>query len=35
MARTKTLPDAAYAALVEELKRQGHDVSNLRKVPQR
>jgi apolipoprotein D and lipocalin family protein len=35
MARTKTLPDAEYAALVEELKRQGHDVSNLRKVPQR
>lgn len=35
MARTKTLPDAEYAALVEELKRQGHDVSKLRKVPQR
>ncbi len=34
MARTKTLPDAEYAALVEELKRQGHDVSKLRKVPQ-
>jgi apolipoprotein D and lipocalin family protein len=35
MARTKTLPDAEYAALVEELKRQGHDISKLRKVPQR
>ena len=34
MARTKTLPDAKYDALVEELKRQGHDVSKLRKVPQ-
>lgn len=35
MARTKTLPDATYQKLVEELKRQGHDVSRLRKVPQR
>lgn len=35
MARTKTLPDTEYAALVEELKRQGHDISKLRKVPQR
>jgi len=35
MARTKTLPDAEYAALVDELKRQGHDISKLRKVPQR
>lgn len=35
MARTNTLPDAEYAALVEELKRQGHDLSKLRKVPQR
>lgn len=35
MARTKTLPDAEYAALVEELERQGHDLSKLRKVPQR
>jgi apolipoprotein D and lipocalin family protein len=35
MARTKTLPDAEYAELVEELKRQGHDISKLRKVPQR
>jgi len=35
MARTKTLPDAEYAALVKELERQGHDISKLRKVPQR
>ncbi|MES2657990.1 MAG: lipocalin family protein [Verrucomicrobiota bacterium] len=35
MARTKTLPDAFYQELVAELKRQGHDVSKLRKVPQR
>ncbi len=35
MARTKTLPDAEYASLVAELKRQGHDISKLRKVPQR
>ena len=35
MARTKTLPDAAYQKLVAELKRQGHDLSKLRKVPQR
>jgi len=35
MARTKNLPDAEYAALVKELERQGHDISKLRKVPQR
>lgn len=35
MARTKTLPDAEYEGLVEELKRQGNDLSKLRKVPQR
>jgi len=35
MARTKTLPDANYQDLVAELKRQGHNVSQLRKVPQR
>ncbi len=35
MARTKTLPETTYRKLVEELKRQGHDVSKLRKVPQR
>jgi len=34
MARTKTLPDAEYKALVKELERQGHDISKLRKVPQ-
>lgn len=34
MARTKTLPDAEYKALVGELERQGHDISKLRKVPQ-
>ena len=34
MARTKTLPDAEYKALVAELERQGHDLSKLRKVPQ-
>lgn len=35
MARTKTLPDEIYAELVEELRRQGHDLSKLRKVPHR
>ena len=35
MARTKTLPDATYQKLVAELKRQGHDLTKLRKVPQR
>jgi apolipoprotein D and lipocalin family protein len=35
MARTKTLPDATYRKLVAELKRQGYDLSKLRKVPQR
>ena len=35
MARTKTLPDLNYQKLVGELKRQGHDLSKLRKVPQR
>lgn len=35
MARTKTLPDDTYQELVTELKRQGHDLSKLRKVPQR
>ncbi len=35
MARTKTLPDAEYNLLVNELERQGHDLSKLRKVPQR
>lgn len=35
MARTKTLPDSAYQKLVGEFKRQGHDLTKLRKVPQR
>ena len=35
MARTKTLPDDTYQELVAELRRQGHDLSRLRKVPQR
>lgn len=33
MARTKTLPEAEYAALVSKLEDQGHDISKLRKVP--
>jgi apolipoprotein D and lipocalin family protein len=33
MARTKDLPEERYQGLVAELKRQGHDVSNLRRVP--
>ena len=35
MARTKTIPDETYKELVAELGRQGHDISKLRKVPQR
>ncbi len=35
MARTKTIPDDRYDELVAELRRQGHDLSKLRKVPQR
>ena len=35
MARTKTLPDATYNGLVSFLQTSGHDVSKLRKVPQR
>lgn len=35
MARTKTIPDETYDELVAELERQGHDISKLRKVPQR
>ena len=34
MARSSTLPDATYQNLIAELKRQGHDLSKLRKVPQ-
>lgn len=35
MARTKTLPDSTYTGLVNFLQSTGHDVSKLRKVPQR
>ena len=35
MARTKVIPEARYQELVAEVKRTGHDVSKLRKVPQR
>ncbi|RZA20091.1 MAG: hypothetical protein EOP93_06950 [Lysobacteraceae bacterium] len=35
MARTPSLPDAEYAALVEKTRALGYDTSKLRKVPQR
>jgi apolipoprotein D and lipocalin family protein len=35
MARTPTIPDAEYAALVDRLKALGYDTTKLRKVPQR
>jgi apolipoprotein D and lipocalin family protein len=35
MARTPTLPEAEYAALVALLRAQGYDTTKLRKVPQR
>jgi apolipoprotein D and lipocalin family protein len=35
MARTRQIPEAAYAADVERLRAMGYDVSKLRKVPQR
>lgn len=35
MARTPTLSDADYAALVDRLKALGYDTTKLRKVPQR
>jgi len=35
MARTPTLPEAEYEALVGLLRAQGYDVTLLRKVPQR
>lgn len=35
MARTKTLPDKRYVEMVEWLEKSGHDISKLRKVPQR
>ena len=35
MARTPGIPDAEYAGIVEFLGRQGYDVSQIQKVPQR
>ena len=35
MARTKTLPPQTYDQLVEMVRSFGHDISKLRKVPQR
>jgi apolipoprotein D and lipocalin family protein len=35
MARTPTLPDDEYAALVERVRALGYDTAKLRKVPQR
>jgi apolipoprotein D and lipocalin family protein len=35
MARTKTIPSARYAEMVKSLEKSGHDISKLRKVPQR
>jgi apolipoprotein D and lipocalin family protein len=35
MARTPTIAEADYAALVDELKGQGYDITRLRRVPQR
>jgi apolipoprotein D and lipocalin family protein len=35
MARTKTIPPARYAEMVKTLEESGHDISKLRKVPQR
>ena len=35
MARTKMIPEIRYQELVSDVKRTGHDVSKLRKVPQR
>lgn len=35
MARTKTLPDARYDKLVATLAETGHDITKLRRVPQR
>lgn len=34
MARTPTIPEPEYQALVDKLKGQGYDVSKLRRVPQ-
>ncbi len=35
MARTKTIPESRYQELVALLARTGHDVTKLRRVPQR
>jgi hypothetical protein len=35
MARSKTLPEKRYQELVGMLADSGHDVSKLRRVPQR
>ena len=35
MARTKTIPKSRYQELVALLARTGHDVTKLRRVPQR
>jgi len=35
MARTPSIPDTEYAGIVEFLGRQGYDVSQIQKVPQR
>jgi lipocalin len=35
MARTKTIPESRYQELVALLTRTGHDVTKLRRVPQR
>lgn len=35
MARTKTIPETRYTELVKELEHTGHDISKLRRVPQR
>ena len=35
MARTKTIPEPRYRELVKWLADNGHDVTQLRRVPQR
>lgn len=35
MARTKTLPETRYEALVTVLAETGHDMTKLRRVPHR
>jgi hypothetical protein len=35
MARAKTIPEARYLELVKRLTDNGHDVTQLRRVPQR